>query len=429
MKYSIIIPTYNHCDDLLKPCLESIFKYTDMQQIELIISANGCTDNTQWYLENLRYKFDSLGFGKNLKTIWHDEPLGYARANNVAIAQSTADFIILLNNDVVLLEQPKNQWIEMLAAEFTNNPKCGISCLIKDYSPPANANYAIFFCVMIHRQVFDRIGLLNTQYGKGGMEDVEFSLEAVNAGFEICQVGEKIMEAGDEFWSGPVPLFHAGEGTYHDKTLFPDWDNIFYRSSLMLAKKYNRDWYRLSLCNNFERAVNLKGDIVEAREVTRYNWAAQQITGYSVLEIGCSTGFGVQFLPDNIFYTGIDYSKLIIEVAIDQQWCDTAHFLHADIRTFDLGYYDTIIAFEVIEHLDNGLEILEKLKSHCKTLLITVPYKEPPGFWGEHHRLHGLDESHFPGFALLYINEYGVISQQIDETSRFSLLMGRYDQQ
>ena len=46
MRYSIVIPTYNHCEDLLKPCLESIFKYTDMTDVELVISANGCTDNT-----------------------------------------------------------------------------------------------------------------------------------------------------------------------------------------------------------------------------------------------------------------------------------------------------------------------------------------------------------------------------------------------
>ena len=29
MKLSIIIPTYNHCYDLLQPCLETLIKYTD----------------------------------------------------------------------------------------------------------------------------------------------------------------------------------------------------------------------------------------------------------------------------------------------------------------------------------------------------------------------------------------------------------------
>ena len=33
MKYSVVIPTFNHCDDLLKPCIEAIFKYTNMDDV------------------------------------------------------------------------------------------------------------------------------------------------------------------------------------------------------------------------------------------------------------------------------------------------------------------------------------------------------------------------------------------------------------
>jgi hypothetical protein len=35
------------------------------------------------------------------------------------------------------------------------------------------------------------------------------------------------------------------------------------------------------------------------------------------------------------------------------------------------------VAFEVIEHLDNGLQIVEQLKNYCRRLLITVPHNEP----------------------------------------------------
>jgi len=41
----------------------------------------------------------------------------------------------------------------------------------------------------------------------------------------------------------------------------------------------------------------------------------------------------------------------------------------------------------VIEHLDNGLEIVKLLQKHCKVLLITCPWNEPKGFWGEHHQI------------------------------------------
>jgi hypothetical protein len=87
------------------------------------------------------------------------------------------------------------------------------------------------------------------------------------------------------------------------------------------------------------------------------------------------------------------------------------------------------VAFEVIEHMDNGLEFVDMLKRHCKRLLITVPLNEPVGFWGPHHKLHGLNESHFPGFEFNYINEAGEISETaepITETNKLNLLIARW---
>ena len=54
MKYSVVIPTYNNCEKYLKPCIDSIIKHTEMTDVELVISANGCTDNTRAYLDYLK---------------------------------------------------------------------------------------------------------------------------------------------------------------------------------------------------------------------------------------------------------------------------------------------------------------------------------------------------------------------------------------
>lgn len=427
MKYSIIIPTYNHCEDLLKPCLESIFAHTDMSEVELIVSANGCTDNTGSYLNDLAARFKSIGFEKHLKVIWHDKPLGYSGANNVAIPHATADKIVLLNNDTVLLHQTKNQWLQMLDKPFQVNQRCGISCVIKGPSEPAGRDFAVFFCVMVHRRVFDAIGLLNVEYGVGGGEDTEFCIEAEKAGFEVCECSDKVWD-GTQF-TGAFPIYHKGEGTVHDPNLVKGWDSIFLRNSLKLAKKYNRDWYRWRLSNHAERGVFLKGDPVYPREVARYSWAAQHIKGKKVLEIGCSSGFGVQFLPATVDYVGIDYDPIIIEAAQEQGWGKHAKFVHADIHTFELDQYDTIIAFEVIEHLDDGLQVLERLKKHCKTLLFTVPNDESAGPWSPHHKLFHLTPANFPGFAFNYLNEHGHITltpAPINEQNRVNLLLGSW---
>lgn len=198
---------------------------------------------------------------------------------------------------------------------------------------------------------------------------------------------------------------------------------------MKVVPEKNIDWYRWALTNNYERAVFFKEDVVGPREATRYMWAAKNLVGNKVLEIGCSNGYGVQFFPHDTQYIGLDYDPLIVEVAKLENWSASATFQQADINTYPLEQYDTIIAFEVIEHLDNGLEIVKKLQQHCKCLLITVPYYEPVGFWGPHHKLHGLNESHFSGFEFWYINELGYITKQpqaIDQFNRCNLMVCKW---
>lgn len=208
------------------------------------------------------------------------------------------------------------------------------------------------------------------------------------------------------------------------------WEKILDIHVLKLAKEHHPDWYRWRLTNNFERAVFLKGDPIGGREAARYLWANQNILGTYVLEVGCSTGYGSQFFPNNINYMGVDYDPVIIDVAKEQNWGLTKWFEQGDINTYALQQYDTIVAFEVIEHLSDGLEIVEKLKKHCKRLLISVPHNEPPGFWGEHHKLHGLTESALPYFEYAYISEHGrctTTMEPVSETNRCNLMLCRWD--
>ena len=404
MKYSVVIPTYNNCDEYLKPCIDSIIQYTNLDDIELIIVANGCTDNTSFYLQYIATVID------NINVIWHTEPIGFAKAINEGIKVATTDKIILLNNDTILLEQPKNDWLNKLDKE-------DISAPLFLYSEITKRQFAVFFCVLIHRKVFDAIGLLPEDYPVGGNEDIEFCLMAENAGFKLTNCG----------YNGSFPIYHKAEGTMNNEKLVKNWKNRFLLNQLSLAKKYNLEWYKWRLTNNYERAVFLKGDAIFPRETTRYLWARHNILGNSILEIGCSTGYGSQFLDDSISYLGLDYDPIIIEIAKEQQWGQSKHFINADINNFPLTFQDTIIAFEVIEHLDNGLTIIELLKTYCKRLLISVPYNEPIGFWGEHHKLHGLTEKNFPDFKFEYIDEHGNISNELIQTSRFNLMVCRWD--
>ena len=416
MKFSIIIPTYNHCDDLLKPCIESIIEYTDLRDVEIIISANGCTDNTLDYISNLYYRFLSMGIPDNLKLIWNDSPSGYSKSTNAGIKIATGEKLVLLNNDVLLLDQPKNRWLDLLYHQFEIDEKCGISGPSKVFSDPAGRDFLIFFCVMIDRTVFNDIGLLNEEYGKGGGEDTEFCILAENLGYHLNLCSNQVWNNELQLYVGEFPIYHRGEGTVHDKNLVPDYDDVFEINSLKLGKKFNPDWYRWKLSNNLERAVYLQGHAVDIREKMRYSWAAKHAIGTKVLDIGCSSGYGAQFFDSAIEYTGIDYDAKIIQEANAQNWLPNTKFIHANLEEFEHKFhnehFDTIIAFEVIEHLSFGLEFVEILKNHCNKLIITVPYNESTAVFNPHHLLRNLTPDNFKDFNVIgLINLQGDIIQ------------------
>lgn len=409
IKYSVIIPTYQHCNDLLKPCIESIIDYTDLSNVEVIIVANGCTDNTKEYCESLPEPF---------KLIWIEEPAGYTKSTNEGIKIAQGEYIILLNNDCVLLAQEKNAWIDQMLEPFISEPNTGITGAMMGHNFDINKRFLIFFCVMIKSTLFDELGLLDEWFSPGGGEDTDFCIKAELAGYGIYQVprGGNVTW-GDTMMYSDYPIYHPGEGTMHDKTLMPEWDRIFKENSDKLVQRYGSAQKKLELCNNYERAVIDKTDVVPPREHTRYQFAKNNIKGKKILELGCSSGYGIRYFKhiEGLEYLGLDYDPIIIEYATEQFGAPNIKFEQFNLETQKIeGYYDAIIAYEVIEHLTNGKELAQELKEHCDQLFLTTPYKEPVGFWGEHHKLHNLTQSDFPEFNYKFINETGYLLNSPD---------------
>ena len=243
MKVSIVIPTYNHCEDLLKPCIESILKYTDLSDTEIIVSANGCKDNTKEYVEELHRKFAlkdvATGAINPITLIWEEKAVGFSQAVNNGILASTGDYVVLLNNDVVLLQQPKNGWINMLLEPFKDDA-VGLTGPILGPSEPAGRHFIIFFCVMIKREVIQKVGLLDLVFTPGGGEDTDYCIRAEDLGYKLVQVPSvNQLKMGDGLLLGGFPIYHKGEATMLDPKCIENWQKIFDRNSDILRKKYN----------------------------------------------------------------------------------------------------------------------------------------------------------------------------------------------
>ena len=93
MDVSIIIVNYN-TRELLYNCLESIFKYTESIDFEVIISDNGSIDGS---IEMVKKTFP------NVILIENRTNLGFGKANNIAFAKAKGKYILYLNSDTVFL--------------------------------------------------------------------------------------------------------------------------------------------------------------------------------------------------------------------------------------------------------------------------------------------------------------------------------------
>jgi 2-polyprenyl-3-methyl-5-hydroxy-6-metoxy-1,4-benzoquinol methylase len=165
--------------------------------------------------------------------------------------------------------------------------------------------------------------------------------------------------------------------------------------------------------NNWEREVYLDKETIGSRAYSRYNWASKYIKeNDSVLDIGCSTGFGTTLLPANINYTGVDYDVDAIILA-NRHFGDGRHkFINSDIKNYRIPFFDAIIAFEFIEHISFGITFAQFLKTSCNKLFCSVPYNETKGLWGPHHVLHGLIENDFPCFEYTYMTIDGELIEK-----------------
>jgi len=229
---SIVISTYNHLEDCLKPCCESIIKYCNLENKEVIVVANGCKDGTREYVESL---------GAPFKLVWFDEAIGATRAYNEGMKVAEHEFILLLNNDVVFLEQNKDALINMHLERFFKNPKVGIVGPIRSHNADLNKDFIIFFCAMIKKEVIKKIGYLDEIFGAGSSEDIDFCIRAQEVGYEIAVAGETTgRDDSQGLIVGSAPIYHKGEVTVGDKSLIPDWGETFNGNLNILLKKYKK---------------------------------------------------------------------------------------------------------------------------------------------------------------------------------------------
>lgn len=111
MDLSIIIVSWN-TQDLLKKCLDSIYRYQAGLSLEILVVDNNSIDGTVAMIKDEYLQVKLIANNKNL---------GFARANNQAIKLATGEYILLLNPDTEILPNSLETTVKFMA----DHPHCG----------------------------------------------------------------------------------------------------------------------------------------------------------------------------------------------------------------------------------------------------------------------------------------------------------------
>lgn len=248
-KVSVIVLTYNNLS-LTKNCLYSLYKYSNYNNLEIIVVDNLSSDGSrEWLCEYAKDK-------TNFKLILNNVNAGFSAGNNVGIKHATGDYVFILNNDTFV----SPNWIRNMLYHFKNK-KVGlvgpvtnnignqakiavpnylteadfIKCAIRIHYDNYGKTYQIlegslaFFCVAIKREVIDSVGMLDEKFGRGWFEDDDYNIRVRAAGYETIIADDVFVHHEHSATFGKLP---EGEKL-----------ELFEKNRLYFEEKHNIRWF------------------------------------------------------------------------------------------------------------------------------------------------------------------------------------------
>lgn len=209
MKCSIVIPCYwanQRLIDLTSNCIDSIGQYTTDYDYEIILVDDASPlkmDGTYLTLPN---------------------NLGYAGAVNAGVERAKGDVYVILNNDTEVcplwlesLTEPLKRGYDIMSIR-TSDEHTGFNT-----EERVSDNDKFGSCWAIKSTVWHDLGGLDTRFGKGYFEDLDFYRRAREKGFKIGKNHEAV-------------ILHYGKQTFKD--IDPE-DTEYFKSLKLYEQKHN----------------------------------------------------------------------------------------------------------------------------------------------------------------------------------------------
>lgn len=215
MKVGVVTVTYNSAA-VIEPFLRDTFAQSH-DNLLLYVIDNASGDDT---LARVRTNADP-----RLRVIANDRNVGVAEGNNQGIRAALADgceAVLLINNDTEFepglvaklvahmresgarLALPKMLFFDppdmIWCAGGSFNRLRGYSVTHRgeyeadrgQYDHPGTVEYAPTCCLLVHREVFDRIGVMDERYF-AYFDDADFCIRATRAGLELHYVPQAVL--------------------------------------------------------------------------------------------------------------------------------------------------------------------------------------------------------------------------------------------
>lgn len=254
MKLAVIIVNYN-VKYFLKQCLESVYNSTNLSDIEVYVVDNDSKDGS---VEMVTESFPEV------KLITNKVNVGFSTANNQAIKQTNAEYVVLLNPDTLVQSTSFEKVIQFMDThpdagglgvkmidgngKFLPESKRGLPTpevafyKIFGFSKlfPKSRNYGKYHLGYLDNDSTHQIDVLSGAFmvmrketlNQVGLLDEDFFMygEDIDLSYRITQGGYK-----NYYYPGTTIIHYKGEST---KKSSVNYVYVFYKAMAIFAKKH-----------------------------------------------------------------------------------------------------------------------------------------------------------------------------------------------
>ena len=181
----VVIPVYNAAE-LTKRCIDSVIAYLGSSIRTIHIQDDASSVETHAMLDNLSYP--------QLHVYHAPENQGYGKSVNDAVARSDADWVLVLNSDIEIL----NNFLPWLCGAFAADLQLAVISPTEGDSAETQASRYVRqpggyiatyrfrgYAFLIRRAVFQAMGGFDAQFGRGYYEDTDLGRRLDQQGWRM----------------------------------------------------------------------------------------------------------------------------------------------------------------------------------------------------------------------------------------------------